>query len=452
MRIDPSTTNNSEQVSGRGHGCCSNLPRSSDNPRRDPHSPQPQQLENELFRQQLPSSHRGSDLLSPSATLPIKPVKSHLGAVPVSDGQNAGGILANQVPLWSRLRAHLAVNSASIGLAALDALPMAIIQDDEEAVLTEVVPFLPAPGLQDDSEGPRARFSTQRLAPRSQLSVRLLTTSPKPHRPRSRRRQSPRKRPRRSVSTCRPTPSLRSRTTWRASSRLPVARTPLQFVNPTLGEVNVAGTTPRCTSSCTCCTDGSGCGTATPTTTAPSTRRPPSVTNSTSSSHDRTEQVPELQQRGLLEQAQLVDPTRPAHQRLTDKALARIKLDVCTTPPPVSTWVGNRSRGPWKALFCDVRRLGLQRKIAQELSVNKYTFVYNDKKFRPTEQEDDDSDFEEDGEYPALPPTPPVTLPTATSAEDSSPDEEEETPPRWIIRRVRRQRLHGERQGESGID
>ncbi|GMF45016.1 unnamed protein product [Phytophthora fragariaefolia] len=124
----------------------------------------------------------------------------------------------------------------------------------------------------------------------------------------------------------------------------------------------------------------------------------------------------------LLEQAQLVDPTRPAHQRLTDKALARIKLDVCTTPPPVSTWVGNRSRGPWKALFCDVRFLNLQRKIAEELSVSKYTVVYNEKKFRPTEQEDD-------GEYAALPPTPPVTLPTTTPAEDSSPDEEEEKPP-----------------------
>ncbi|GMF39088.1 unnamed protein product [Phytophthora fragariaefolia] len=131
----------------------------------------------------------------------------------------------------------------------------------------------------------------------------------------------------------------------------------------------------------------------------------------------------------LLEQAHLVDPTRPAHQCLPDKAQACIKLDVCTTAPPVSTWVGNRSREPWQALFCDVRLLDLQRKIAQELSVNKYTVVYNEKQFHLTEQEDDDVDFEEDGEYTALPPTSPVTLPTMTSAEDSSPDEEEEKLP-----------------------
>ncbi|GMF45014.1 unnamed protein product [Phytophthora fragariaefolia] len=70
----------------------------------------------------------------------------------LEDEPDAGGILVNQVSFWSRLRAHLAVNSASIGLAGLDALAMAILQDDDEAVLTEVVTLLPAPGLQEDGQ------------------------------------------------------------------------------------------------------------------------------------------------------------------------------------------------------------------------------------------------------------------------------------------------------------
>ncbi|GMF52604.1 unnamed protein product [Phytophthora fragariaefolia] len=253
---------------------------------------------------------------------------------------------------------------------------MANTQDDEEAVLTEVVTLLPAPGLQEDDLDP--------------------IFDP----------------------TADPTSSVKP------SSRLPAARNPPQFVKPTLGEVTAAGMTLRCTSACTCCTGGPGYGTATPTTTAPSTRRPPRVTNgaSISSTQRRIEKNPDfnIEEFGyfgfldrfengsndslmwlggkvakhsatakgstgpvqedlsvllikdhsrydrviaraldpqqidedgygsipeLLEQAQLVDPTRPAHQRLTDKVLARIKLDVCTTPPPVSTWIGNRSRG-----------------------------------------------------------------------------------------------------------
>ncbi|EGZ23263.1 hypothetical protein PHYSODRAFT_263362 [Phytophthora sojae] len=71
----------------------------------------------------------------------------------------------------------------------------------------------------------------------------------------------------------------------------------------------------------------------------------------------------------LLEEAELIDPTRAPHLRHSDKALARIKLDVISGPPPVPSW----------------------------------------KPFNPDEQGYDDSDFDdEDGAFTALPPTPPV--------------------------------------------
>ncbi|KAE9350928.1 hypothetical protein PR003_g5135 [Phytophthora rubi] len=83
----------------------------------------------------------------------------------------------------------------------------------------------------------------------------------------------------------------------------------------------------------------------------------------------------------LLEQASLIDPTRKPHLRLSNRALARIKLDLSDRPPP-----------------CEVARLLLSKKKVA---------LYNEKKFARSEQADDDSDFEDDdGEYTAAVPTP----------------------------------------------
>ncbi|GMF16096.1 unnamed protein product [Phytophthora fragariaefolia] len=277
-------------------------------------------------------------------------------------------------------------------LSTQHGLAMTILQDDDEAVLTEVVALLPAPGLEDNGQASSHPIFDPTADPTP--PVKCSASRGKFNRPRSRRRRPPRKGPRRSASTRRLTPSPRSRMTCRASSRSPAAklvpRSALLLIKDR----------PRCDRVIARALD-------------------PQQIN-----EDGYVSIPEL-----LEQAQLVDPTRPAHQPLTDKVLARIKLDVCTTPPPVSTWVGNSSRGLWKALFCDVTLLDLQRKIDPELSANNYEVVYNDKKFRPTEQEDDDSDFEEGGEYVALPPTLPVTFPTSIPAEDRSPDDEGEKLP-----------------------
>ncbi|EGZ11524.1 hypothetical protein PHYSODRAFT_336044 [Phytophthora sojae] len=97
----------------------------------------------------------------------------------------------------------------------------------------------------------------------------------------------------------------------------------------------------------------------------------------------------------LLEEAELIDPTRAPHLRLSDKAVARIKLDVTSGPPPVPSWVGNRTRGPWKAPLSDASLKDTIEEVVELLDLGM--------------KGDDDSDFEdEDGAFTALPPTPPV--------------------------------------------
>ncbi|EGZ11854.1 hypothetical protein PHYSODRAFT_336349 [Phytophthora sojae] len=111
----------------------------------------------------------------------------------------------------------------------------------------------------------------------------------------------------------------------------------------------------------------------------------------------------------LLEEAELIDPTRALHLRLSDKALARIKLDVTSGPPPVPSWVVNRTRGPWKALLSDASLKDTIEEVVELLDLGMKVAVYDQKPFNPDEQGDDDSDFEdEDGAFTALPPTPPV--------------------------------------------
>ncbi|EGZ13551.1 hypothetical protein PHYSODRAFT_246114 [Phytophthora sojae] len=110
----------------------------------------------------------------------------------------------------------------------------------------------------------------------------------------------------------------------------------------------------------------------------------------------------------LLVEAELIDPTRAPHLRLSDKALARIKLDVTSGPPPVPSWVGNRTRGPWKALLSDASLKDTIEEVVELVDLGMKVAVYDQKPFNPDEQGDDDSDFEiEDGAFTALPPTPP---------------------------------------------
>ncbi|KAI9983613.1 hypothetical protein PInf_007678 [Phytophthora infestans] len=65
-------------------------------------------------------------------------------------------VLRAQVDFYAELRDHLAVNEASSGLQAVDALALALIADDDSlpATLTEVVTLLPPPGSFEDGQPP----------------------------------------------------------------------------------------------------------------------------------------------------------------------------------------------------------------------------------------------------------------------------------------------------------
>ncbi|KAE9044932.1 hypothetical protein PR001_g5169 [Phytophthora rubi] len=71
----------------------------------------------------------------------------------------------------------------------------------------------------------------------------------------------------------------------------------------------------------------------------------------------------------LLEQASLIDPTRKPHLRLSNRALARIKLDLSDRPPPVPSWWATVPADPGRlclpiGLFVpwSGRRLGFRRR------------------------------------------------------------------------------------------
>ncbi|KAI9987932.1 hypothetical protein PInf_024187 [Phytophthora infestans] len=65
-------------------------------------------------------------------------------------------VLRAQVDFYAELRDHLAVNEASSGLQAVDALALALIADDDSlpATLTEFVTLLPPPGSFEDGQPP----------------------------------------------------------------------------------------------------------------------------------------------------------------------------------------------------------------------------------------------------------------------------------------------------------
>ncbi|KAE9007078.1 hypothetical protein PR003_g18061 [Phytophthora rubi] len=134
--------------------------------------------------------------------------------------------------------------------------------------------------------------------------------------------------------------------------------------------------------------------------------------------HTRVDEEGYASIRDLLEQSNALDPSRPAHLRLSTNALARIALDVSTKDPPNPNSVGNRSTGPGKKLLSDITLRSVQTKLDKCLSKGKSVVTYDHKKFKASEQREDDSDFEEDGA--------PVILPRRLPDEE---DEDEEFPP-----------------------
>ncbi|KAE8888351.1 hypothetical protein PF003_g27700 [Phytophthora fragariae] len=121
--------------------------------------------------------------------------------------------------------------------------------------------------------------------------------------------------------------------------------------------------------------------------------------------HTRVDEEGYASIRELLEQSNALDPSRPVHLRLSTNALARIALDVSTKDPPNPNWVGNRSTGPWTKLLSDINFRSVQAKLDKRLRKGKSVVTYDHKKFKASEQCEDDSDFENDGDPVILPPS-----------------------------------------------
>ncbi|EGZ09756.1 hypothetical protein PHYSODRAFT_338496 [Phytophthora sojae] len=104
----------------------------------------------------------------------------------------------------------------------------------------------------------------------------------------------------------------------------------------------------------------------------------------------------------LLEQTDALNPTKPAHLRLSDEALARVVIDITGGSPPNPSWVGNKSAGTRKVLLGDARIRALAKKL------------------KPLR--DNYSDFEDDEDmFTVLPPTPDLD-----EEDDGEPDELDE--------------------------
>ncbi|KAF1791014.1 hypothetical protein GQ600_14258 [Phytophthora cactorum] len=100
----------------------------------------------------------------------------------------------------------------------------------------------------------------------------------------------------------------------------------------------------------------------------------------------------------MFELSQALDPTRPKNLCLSDKALARITLDVTTGRLPKEN----------RKLLSDRSLRVIQVEVAQILTEGKPIVVHTERPFQTSEVGDDDSDIEEDGEYIALKPSAPV--------------------------------------------
>ncbi|KAE8982059.1 hypothetical protein PR001_g23827, partial [Phytophthora rubi] len=132
----------------------------------------------------------------------------------------------------------------------------------------------------------------------------------------------------------------------------------------------------------------------------------------------------------LLEQTHALDPTRPEHLRLSNRALARVVLDVQTSDPPYPNWEGNTNRGDWKKLLASEDLQATIDEVEQLLVNDKPVAVFNQKPFQDTEKGEDDSDYEidasEDESSDAEPDDKPSDKTPKGSLYESSDDDEEE--------------------------
>ncbi|KAE9030900.1 hypothetical protein PR003_g11696 [Phytophthora rubi] len=395
----------------------------------------------------------------------------------LSSGNDEDAVLAGQAAFWKDFRARVAENDASIGLEALDLLAMAILQGDESATLSGTVLLLPPPDAMqagvapfhalinpDDASPP---VSSKRPAPRSAVKPKAP--------PAKKQRKAPKKviysfslpgsTPAQvkldlaaivQVATSRGLAPFRIAYAWVGQRcwykpkkhpelhlqhyRTWMRHRPLFFAcalyastknSEERRKLKLLATTARnCFLSSNIEEFGyygflelfeNGSHDKLMWMGGKAAKHSPGT-------KDAAGPVPEdlavlfAMDRSRYDQTQLIDPARKLHLRLSNRALARIKLDVVSRPPPVHYWVGNRSSGPWKALLSDRTLRPIEAHVVRLLIAKKRVAIYNEKKYSPWEQGEDDSDFEDDGKYTALAPTPPLQMPKA-SDEDSDEGE-----------------------------
>ncbi|KAE9309155.1 hypothetical protein PF008_g20779 [Phytophthora fragariae] len=117
----------------------------------------------------------------------------------------------------------------------------------------------------------------------------------------------------------------------------------------------------------------------------------------------------------LLEQTHALDPTRPEHLRLSNRALARVVLNLQGSDPAYPNWVGNTNSGDWKKLLASEDLQATIDEVEQLLVNDKPVAVFNQKPFQDTEKGEDDSDYEIDSRPTIRPPR--VASPTPKAAQ-----------------------------------
>jgi hypothetical protein len=111
----------------------------------------------------------------------------------------------------------------------------------------------------------------------------------------------------------------------------------------------------------------------------------------------------------LLEETGALDPTLKPHKRLSDRAVARIVVDISKNRDYRGEWVGNKTTGPWKELIAYEPLRGEQQEVSALIKANKRVVAFRCKPFKEAEQAAQDSDFQAHGVYAVLGPADSLT-------------------------------------------
>ncbi|GMF31234.1 unnamed protein product [Phytophthora fragariaefolia] len=356
-----------------------------------------------------------------TATTIAKELRARLDA----DEDDEHAVLRAQVEFWNRLCSILAANDAAVGLEALDTLALAVLAEDGELspLLDRAVVILPHPDAALRGEVPARPLFTFIASPyhgkRSSARGSSKVASPAKQKQRQLRRA----------------PTILQNLPVHVSAKLRADLEQLEQAAAEQGMVVVRLHTVGVVSVPAAKHSASAKAAkadhdeddvpaqedlATVLRTNPSRYRViiGRIQDSNRVDDDGYASIPEL-----LEQTHALDPTRPEHLRLSNRALARVVLDVQGSDPPYPNWVGNTNRGDWKRLLASEDLQATIDEVEQLLANDEPIAVFNQKPFRDTEKGEDDSDYEIDGLPTIRPPTPTRKQTTTPPPPDKAPED-----------------------------